>query len=196
MRDTDRDEELAQRIQDGTRESFEALLDAYERRVYNLALRMLGNPADAEDAVQETFIQVHRSLRSFRAESRLDTWIYRIAVNVCLQRRRKLALPSVELPDAEHLAAPDADPFRAAAHSELGAKVSAALDRLPAEQRDVALLHSMEGLTYAEVAQVLGCPVGTVKSRLSAAFGRLRKLLGGYVESAGYVNAAVEESVR
>lgn len=196
MRDTDRDEHLVRRIQDGTRESFEALLDAYERRVYNLALRLLGNPADAEDAAQETFIQVHRSLRSFRAEARLDTWIYRIAVNVCLQRRRKLSFPTSELPDAEHLSAPDADPFYAAAHSELGAKVSAALDRLPAEQRDVALLHSMEGLSYAEVAQVLGCPVGTVKSRLSAAFGRLRKLLGGYVVSAGYVSAAAEESVR
>ena len=196
MRDTDRDADLAQRIQDGTRESFEALLDAYERRVYNLALRMLGNSTEAEDAAQETFIQVHRALRSFRAEARLDTWIYRITVNVCLQRRRKLSLPTAELPDAEHLAAPDADPFRAAAQAELGAKLGAALERLPAEQRDVALLHSMEGLSYAEVAQVLGCPVGTVKSRLAAAFGRLRKLLGGYVESAGYVSATAEESVR
>jgi RNA polymerase sigma-70 factor (ECF subfamily) len=174
------DHELLRRLRSGSRPAFEALLDRCERRVYNLACRMLGDRTEAEDATQEIFLEVHRALPRFRGDSRLDTWVHRIAVNVCLQRRRKRALPTVSLPDAE-LPSEDEDPFQAAVQGELKSVMERALERLPEGQRDVVLLHGVQGLSYAEVAQVLECPVGTVKSRLSGAFRRLRQMLGGYV---------------
>ena len=176
------DHDLLRGLRSGSRAALEALLDRHERRVYNLALRMLdGDAAEAEDATQDIFVEVHRSLPSFRGQSRLDTWIHRIAVNVCLQRRRKKRLPTVELADEEPAALADSDPYRFALAGELRAVVSSALAALPEGQRDVVLLHGMQGLSYAEVADVLQCPVGTVKSRLSAAFRRLRESLAGYV---------------
>lgn len=173
--------ELLRRLRTGSRSAFEALMDRYERRVYNLALRLLGDATEAEDAAQEIFIQVHRSLPGFKGGSRLDTWIHRIAVNVCLQRRRKRALPTVGMPDEDLLECADGDPFHFAARGELRSVVETALDRLPESQRDVVVLHGIQGLSYAEVAEALDCPVGTVKSRLSTAFKRLRKMLAGYV---------------
>jgi RNA polymerase sigma-70 factor (ECF subfamily) len=168
-------------LRGGSRAAFEKLLDRYERRVYNLVLRMLGDPSDAEDAAQEVFVHVYRSLKGFQGKSRLDTWIHRIAVNVCLQRRRKRKLPTVELMEEDLLSTPEDDPFRSAAREELSRQVAGALEELTEAQRDVVLLHGMQGLSYAEVAEVLSCPVGTVKSRLNAAFKRLRQVLGSYV---------------
>jgi RNA polymerase sigma-70 factor (ECF subfamily) len=189
MKSPDLDErELLRRARAGNRAAFECLLDRFERRVYNLALRMLdGDRAEAEDATQDVFVEVHRSLPRFRGESRLDTWIHRIAVNVCLQRRRKRTLPLVDLPDGELPAHPSGNPFEEAVRSELRTRVAGAMDALPEAQRDVVLLHGIQGLSYAEVAAVLECPVGTVKSRVSTAFRRLRELLNGYV--------SVEEAV-
>src|SRR3712207_4539174 len=108
MRAPDLDErELLRQLRTGSRAAFERLLDRYERRIYNLALRMLGDPTEAEDAAQDIFVEVHRSLPKFRGDSRLDTWMHRIAVNVCLQRRRKRTLPTVELPEGDLAASPD-----------------------------------------------------------------------------------------
>jgi len=160
------------------RGAFERLLDRYERRVFNLALRLLaGDMSEAEDATQDIFLEVHRSLPRFRGEARLDTWVHRIAVNVCLQRRRKRVLPTAELPDFDLPDPTAGDPFQCAAQGELRETLLTALDHLPAPQRDVVFLHGMQGLSYAEVAEALQCPVGTVKSRLSTGFKRLRVLL-------------------
>jgi len=175
------EQELLRELRSGTRRAFERLLDRHERRVYNLALRMLGDATEAEDATQDTFVEVHRALPRFRGDARLDTWVHRIAVNTCLQRRRKRVLPTVELPAEEPPADGRSDPFQAAARGELRSALATAVDTLPDGQREVVLLHGMQGLTYAEVAVALGCPVGTVKSRLSAAFKRLRGALGGYL---------------
>lgn len=173
--------ELIRRLRTGSRAAFEALLDRCERRVYNLALRMLdGSAAEAEDAAQEIFVEVHRSLPGFRGDSRLDTWIHRITVNVCLQRRRRGVVPTVSL-DEDLEAESGSDPFREAVRSEMRSVVASAILALPDGQREVVLLHGMQGLSYAEVARALDCPVGTVKSRLSAAFRRLRDSLGAYV---------------
>lgn len=174
--------EWIRELQRGESLAFERLLDRYERRIYNLALRMLGgHPTDAEDATQDIFLEIHRSLPRFRGEARLDTWIHRIAVNVCLQRRRKKVLPTTELPEADLLDGSAGDPFQAAVRGELKEILSVALEHLPAAQRDVVLLHGMQGLSYSEVAVAMSCPVGTVKSRLSTGFKRLRELLGGYL---------------
>jgi len=178
--------ELVKRLQQGGRAAFEELLDRYERRIYNLALRLLdGHRAEAEDAAQDIFLEVHRSISRFRGDSRLDTWIHRIAVNVCLQRRRKRKLSTVELKDADGVHSPDGDPILSA---------QSAVKSLPDGQREVVLLHGMQGLSYSEVAEVLACPVGTVKSRLSTAFRRLRETLTPYVNGDPTLGPAVVEA--
>jgi RNA polymerase sigma-70 factor (ECF subfamily) len=175
--------ELVQRIQTGDRQAFEALLDAYETRVYRLALRFTDNVPDAEDVTQEIFLAIYRGLGRFRGNSALGTWIYRIAMNHCLEYRRKRRLESIPYDEELTLASSDwrEDPVQAADRQELSAKVEAAINCLSPQHRDVIVLHELQGLTYQEVATMLNVPVGTVKSRLSNAFRRLRDLLGGYV---------------
>jgi RNA polymerase sigma-70 factor (ECF subfamily) len=148
---------------------------------------MCGTVSEAEDATQETFVSAYRGLRDFKSGASLDTWIHRIAVNACLMRRRKRAT-DMELAagDVDSIA-PDIpstspDPLSAALSSELSNVVRAAVNRLPEPQQSVVLLHGMQGFTYAEIASILECPIGTVKSRISAAFTSLRHSLGGYVE--------------
>ncbi len=179
--------QLVRRIQAGDRRAFEKLLDAYETRVYRLALRFTNSVADAEDVTQEIFVGVYKGLGQFRGSSALGTWIYRIAMNHCLEFRRKRKLDSI--PYDEDLTLPASnwrdDPFQSAGRSELTEKLEAALSRLSPLHRDVIVLHELQGLTYQEVADELDVPVGTVKSRLSNAFRRLRDLLGGYVVEEG-----------
>ncbi len=179
------DWKLVEEARSGTRAGFERLMDRFERRVYNLSLRMLDEPGEAEDAAQEVFIQIHRSLPRFRGESRLDTWIHRITVNVCLQRRRRTEPRTRPIEEAELCLAAGDDPSRSVEQAELRDRVRDALHVLPEGQREVVILHGIQGLTYVEVAEVLAIPVGTVKSRLSTAFGRLRGVLAGYVHDGG-----------
>lgn len=179
-----RDErKLVQRIQAGDRQAFEELLDAYETRVYRLALRFTGNIAEAEDLTQEIFLGVYRGLAKFRGDSTLGTWVYRVAMNHCLEYRRKRKLESIPLDEELTLISSDwrEDPAKAADKRELSERVEAAIQCLSPQHRDVIVLHELQGLTYQEVATMLDVPVGTVKSRLSNAFRRLRDLLGGYV---------------
>lgn len=181
---TTRDErQLVQRIQTGSREAFEELLDAYETRVYRLALRFTDSISDAEDLTQEIFLAVYKSLGNFRGNSALGTWIYRVAMNHCLEFRRKRRLDTLPLDEEIALVSQDwrHDPVQSADRRELSAKVEAAINSLSPLHRDVIVLHELQGLTYQEVAAALDVPVGTVKSRLSNAFRRLRDLLGGYV---------------
>jgi RNA polymerase sigma-70 factor, ECF subfamily len=174
---------LVERIQAGDRQAFERLLDAYETRVYRLALRFTGNESDAEDVTQEIFLAVYRSIARFRGDSALGTWVYRVAMNHCLEYRRKRRLEHVPLDEELMLASSDwrDDPMQSANKQELSARVEAAINSLSPVHRDVIVLHELQGLTYQEVAATLDVPVGTVKSRLSNAFRRLRDLLGGYV---------------
>lgn len=116
---------------------------------------------------------------SFAGRSGFSTWVYRVAVNVCLQHRRKRAPEVTPIEDdlSERCIDPDGDPAAVAVRNALKSEVDCAIQALPEIHRDVVVLHELQGLTYAECAQVLGCPVGTVKSRLSHAFGKLRELL-------------------
>ncbi len=173
---------LIRRIQSGDRRAFEELLDAYETRVYRLALRFTGNVADAEDVTQEIFLGVYKSLPNFRGASTLGTWIYRVAMNHCLEFRRKRRLETIPYEEELALASVDwrDDPFSVAQKRELSREVEAALSLLSPMHRDVIVLHELQGLTYQEVAATLDVPVGTVKSRLSNAFRKLRDSLGGH----------------
>lgn len=177
------DRDLIRRIQAGDRQAFETLLDAYETRVYRLALRFTDNVSDAEDVTQDIFLGVYRGLAHFRGEAALGTWIYRVAMNHCLEYRRKRRLECVPYDSDLTLISQDwrEDPVESADKRELSAQVEAAIASLSPLHRDVVVLHELQGMTYQEVASALNVPVGTVKSRLSNAFRRLRERLGGYV---------------
>jgi len=174
---------IVRRIQEGDRRAFEMLLDQYETRVYRLVLRYVPSVADAEDITQEIFLGIYRNICGFRGESSLSTWIYRVAMNHCLEHRRKKRAECMPYEEERLLPASDwrSDPVQVTTRRELSTELEKALEKLSPLHRDVVLLHEMQGLTYQECAKVLGVPVGTVKSRLSNAFSRLRELLGGYV---------------
>ncbi|GDX40101.1 RNA polymerase sigma factor RpoE [Armatimonadota bacterium] len=183
MTRTHSDKRLVQRMKSGEARAFEEFVDSYGAHILRLTRRYVSNPADCEDLVQEIFFDIYRSIGAFRGDSALTTYIYRIAVNHCLrhcQRNRSNDLPLQEGDDTA-----DTDwrnrPEDSAVKSELKTQVQTALSTLPDLQRDVVILHELHGLTYQECAEVLEVPVGTVKSRLSGGFRRLRDSLRSYV---------------
>jgi RNA polymerase sigma-70 factor (ECF subfamily) len=162
------DEALARRAAGGEREAFEELVRRHRARVFALALRICRNPDDAEDALQETFIAAFRALPRFDSRARVATWLYRIATNKCydILARRRPSADAAALPEA----ADPRDPF---ARSRQGELLTRALDGLPAQFREAALLCDVCGLTPAEAGEVIGVPEGTMKSRSFRARGLL-----------------------
>ncbi len=166
----------------GETEAFEALVRAHEKNVYNLALRMTGDPQDAEDMAQEAFLKAYRSLGDFRGESRFSVWLYRVVSNVCLDfLRRRSRRPSVSLTEeddeGEELQR-DVPDERFSPEALLERKltreaVRAGLRELPEEQRQILLLREIEGLSYEEIGEILDLEPGTVKSRIFRARKRL-----------------------
>ena len=180
------DRHIARQIAAGNRDAFAAFVDAHGPRLLRLARRYAACEADSEDLVQEIFVALYRGMASFRGGSTLSTWAYRVALNHCRQylaRRPAATLPlddSRDLPEAVHHG-----PAHRAAVGELSSQVHLALEALTPEHRDAVILHELHELTYAECAAVLQVPVGTVKSRLSYAFRRLRGSLTAYVHADG-----------
>jgi len=148
------------------------LFARYNRRIFNTAYRILGEEASAEDALQETLLNVYRGIANFRGDSKVSTWISRITINVCLGMLRKGKNKQyVELEDesARELPAeptPFTDPLAHASLEELRFLVKETFDRMSDKQGIVVRLHDMEGRTIQEIADIIDCPVGTVKSRL------------------------------
>jgi RNA polymerase sigma-70 factor (ECF subfamily) len=168
------DADLVARYRDGDREAFATLVARHERRVYNLAYRMLGRPEDARDAAQEAFISCFRHLDRFRGDSAFGTWLHRITVNACYDALRRRPPEPAPLQGEEPAPAGDhAD--RAAATVD----VQRALSRVPLEFRAVLVMHDVQGVPYEEVAQALDVPLGTVKSRLHRGRLALARLLAG-----------------
>jgi RNA polymerase sigma-70 factor (ECF subfamily) len=168
----------------GDTEAYGEFLDAYGGRIHALSRRYSQTPADAEDLTQEVSIQIFRSIKGYRGDSALATWVYRVTLNLCIRHARRKRLPTADFNEASLALADErrtSDPSGEAARSELSGKVHAALLRLSPLHREVVVLHELEGMTYQECAARLNVPVGTVKSRLSNAFTRLREALGGYV---------------
>ncbi len=153
-------------------EAYDEFLSRYTRRILNTAYRILGEESSAEDALQETLINVYRGLSSFRGDSKVSTWVSRITVNVCLGILRKARYRHfVDLEDdvARELPAlptPRTDPLEHAASEELRDLVAATFDRMSEKQGEVVRLHDMQGHTIQEIARMIRCPSGTVKSRL------------------------------
>jgi RNA polymerase sigma-70 factor (ECF subfamily) len=176
---------LVRRLKRRDARAAEEFTDAFGARVHALARRYARTEADAEDLTQEVFIDLCRAIHGFRGESALSTWVYRVALNHCLKHRRGRDTRPETLPlddERNGIGGDTDDPLRHAARAELSSRIDAALAALTPEHREVVLLHELHGLTYGECAEALGVPVGTVKSRLSNAFKRLRGgLLGEYV---------------
>lgn len=173
--------ELIKQCQSGDSAAVEALVRHYTPVIYKTAFSMLGNAHDADDAVQETFIKILKSLSGFRGDSSFSTWVYRVTANTCLDMLRKNGRLRAVSPDDEDvfLQIPDTAPTpeEAAVSHERQAAVRAAVSALPTDYKLVVTLCDLNGLSYAEAAEVLRCPQGTVKSRLSRARALLLKQL-------------------
>lgn len=166
--------ELVRRCVAGDADAFEPLVARYERPIFNVALRMVGDHEDARDLTQTTFVNAFEKLRSYDSRHRFFSWIYRIAINECLNfraRRRSGEALDPMLPS------PGRDPEHAAAASELEVRIQAALLELPAPQRLVVVLRHFMDLSYGEISAVLLVPEKTVKSRLYSARERLGAIL-------------------
>jgi RNA polymerase sigma-70 factor, ECF subfamily len=173
------DLELALRCRAGDAGAFEELYRQHAGRLYNLAFRMAGSAQEAEDLLQDVFLQAHRKLASFRGESSLATWLYRLAMNQCLDhlRTRQVRMGRVtESIDGEQAAEPVArTPAVPAAISRMD--LERAIARLPEGCRATFLLHDVEGFEHQEIAQILGIAVGTSKSQVHKARTKLREML-------------------
>lgn len=184
-----RDEELSciARVRAGDAQAFEPLVEENQSRVYSIALRMMGNEADAADAAQEAFIKAYGALDSFRGESRFSSWLSRLTTNVCVdllrRRKRSAALSLSELggdeEEPEELPIPDLRfaPELMLERKELRRALSRALERLPVDARRILVLRELGGLSYEELGAELGLESGTVKSRLNRARRRLCEIL-------------------
>ena len=184
------DAALVKRAQANDRAAFNEIVLRYKARVYNYIYRMVHSPTDAEDLTQETFVKAYLSIASFQSRASLNTWLYRIATNLCIdfsRRGRKLqntySLSAETDAEEGERDLPDTrfDPQRLALNDELGATLDTALRDLPEKLRTVVLLYDIEGLAYDEIAAILGCPLGTVKSRLYNARASLREQLSPYL---------------
>ena len=171
---------LAQR---GDATAFERLYRSHSRRVYALCLRMTGNPTLAEDLTQDVFLQVFRKIQTFRAESAFSTWLYRLAVNIVLMRRRVKTLKETSL---EAKSETEGDIFPRREMGRVDIRVSGVVDRLnlkralrqlPRGYRQIFLLHDVLGYEHHEIAEALGCSIGNSKSQLHKARMRLRTIL-------------------
>ena len=170
-------------IVSGQASKFEILIGNYQQRIYASLLAMLGNRHDAEDVTQETFLTAFRKLEQFERRSSFYTWLHRIAFNAAidLQRKKKRnrnTLSSTDLTETVESRAQDLNsPSSMAVSKETVCQVQIALSRLDEERRNIIVLRDMQGIDYAEIATVLGIPVGTVRSRLHRARIELREIM-------------------
>jgi RNA polymerase sigma-70 factor (ECF subfamily) len=159
----------------GEREAFDRLVEKYQRDVYRLCYRYVNNHQDANDMAQEVFLKAYRALDRFRGDSAFSTWLYRIAVNTCLNFRASRKPEGAELPDVLPDKAPGA--LERLERDERSNRVREAVTRLPEKQRATLILKIYHDLTHEEVAGMLGSSVGTVKANLFHALGNLKKML-------------------
>jgi RNA polymerase sigma-70 factor (ECF subfamily) len=183
------EEQLVKRSLQGDLQAFEELVLGYQSKVYALTYRYMGNEEDTYDMFQETFIKAYRSLPTFKGQSSFGTWIYRIASNVCLDelRRRKRRIPTLSLDepattlDGNELEVEIADTSYSIdilyEQKELSSSIQEVLDQMKKEHKTAIILRDILDLSYEEMAKVMGCSMGTVKSRLSRARNILKEKL-------------------
>jgi RNA polymerase sigma-70 factor, ECF subfamily len=178
------DEELVAKSVGGDAESFNELILRWERPIYVLAYRTIGREEDARDVCQETFLRAFRALPGFRGQAKFSSWLYRIALNLCRDwMRRERRAPTVQAPEGVDLLdlAAAAEPSESiedlVARKDLARAVERVMARLPEEQRTAIVLKEFHGLTFREIADLMGCPLSTVKTRLYQGLTVLRREL-------------------
>jgi RNA polymerase sigma-70 factor (ECF subfamily) len=188
----DIDQRLVERVQQGDKKAFELLVSKYQRKLMRLVLRLVHDYAEAEDVVQEAFIKAYRALPNFRGDSAFYTWLYRIGINTAKnhlvsQGRRAPTSTDADIDEAETFV--DADGLRdintpesLLASKQIAATVNSAMMTLPEDLRHAITLREIEGLSYDEIAELMVCPIGTVRSRIfrarEAIADKLRPLIG------------------
>ncbi len=180
------DEELVARSIAGDTDSFNQLVLRWERPIYALAYRQIGREDDARDVTQEAFLRAFRALPGFKGQAKFSSWLYRITLNLCRDwMRRQMRAPFVSTPegvDAEELAGLAGETTEsvedAVAQRDLSRHVAKAMRLLPDEQRAAVILKEYHGLTFQEIAELQGCPLSTVKTRLYQGLTVLRRELG------------------
>ena len=181
--------ELISRCQKGDQEALKVIFDRYREKVYRVAYGVVRHREDALDIVQEVFVKLYRSIGNYRGRSSFYTYIYRMAMNTAIdfaRRRKKFTASSldeegvVQPPDV-----PEKRPEAILIDKELEEKVNGAMAKLPEDQRAAVVYREVEGLSYQEMAQAMGCSIGTVMSRLHYGRKRLQKLLKGYLKEEG-----------
>jgi RNA polymerase sigma-70 factor (ECF subfamily) len=170
------DQLLVERVRTGDKKAFDLLVAKYQRRLMRLVSRIVHDPAEAEDVVQETFIKAYRALRHFRGDSAFYTWLYRIGINTAknflvTQGRRTPTSTETDaeqaevFDDGEHLRDINT-PESVLASKQIARTVNAAMDALPFDLRTAIALREIEGLSYEEISEIMACPIGTVRSRI------------------------------
>ena len=169
------DQQLVERVQKGDKRAFDVLVLKYQHRIYSLVTRFIRDPDEVQDVVQESFIKAYRALPGFRGDSAFFTWLYRIAINTAknylVSRSRRPPGADVDVEDAEYLESAGAlrdlaGPESQLMTEQLRAVIDKAIRALPEDLRTALTLREFEGLSYEEIAEVMRCPVGTVRSRI------------------------------
>ncbi|MGL5522438.1 MAG: RNA polymerase sigma factor RpoE [Aeromonas veronii] len=186
------DEQLVERVQCGDKAAFNLLVKKYQHKVVNLVARYVNNPGDVPDVAQEAFIKAYRALPTFRGESAFYTWLYRIAVNTAknylTSQGRRPPSSDVEADEAESYGGGEAlqevsTPENLALTDEIKRTVFSAIEALPEDLRTAITLRELEGLSYEEIAEIMDCPVGTVRSRIFRAREAIDKKLQPLIEN-------------
>jgi RNA polymerase sigma factor RpoE len=191
MSEREIDQKLVERAQGGDQRAFDQLVSKYQRKLGRLLSRFIRDPAEVEDVTQEAFIKAYRALPSFRGESAFYTWLYRIGINTAKnylvsQGRRAPTTTEFDSEEAENFESADGlrdinTPESLLLSKQIGETVNAAMEALPEELRTAIVLREIEGLSYEEIAGIMDCPIGTVRSRIfrarEAVAGKLRPLL-------------------
>ncbi len=174
--DREADQILVERVQRGDKQAFGLLVSKYQRKLIRLISRLIRDPAEVEDVAQEAFIKAYRALPGFRGESAFYTWLYRIGINAAknyLAARGRRAPTVTEFDSEEAETFDDGEqlrdqntPERILMSKEIGATVNAAMEALPEDLRNAIVLREIDGLSYEEIAQIMDCPIGTVRSRI------------------------------
>jgi RNA polymerase sigma-70 factor (ECF subfamily) len=172
------DRELVETCLEGRPEAFDLIVHRHRRQVYQLCFRFVGNHEDASDLTQEVFLRAYRGLRAFRGKSALSTWLYRIGVNVCLNRVAT-KVPAIEsIDDREHIDTAAESAADRLLRDERAARVRAAIVQLPRKQRATLILRLYHDMSHQEIADTLGGSVGAVKANFFHALANMKKLLG------------------
>jgi len=158
--------------------AFDLIVERHRRAIYQLCYRFVGNHEDASDLSQDVFVRAFRGLKSFRRQSSLGTWLYRISVNVCLNRVSARTLVTEELEERQHVDTRSDSPADRLLKDERAARVRVAIGQLPRKQRATLILRMYHEMSHQEIADVLGSSVGAVKANFFHALGNLKKLLG------------------